>query len=235
MLRTIFFAAYFIVYLVLSLLFTIPLLFFKIIRRHDLAKGFIQARASEWGRLSIMMSGSRVVVNGRENIPSGNVLVIGNHQSNIDILVIIGYIPKLIGFIAKKELSYIPILNIWMKYIGCVFIDRKSMRKSAEAISEGAKKIREGNSMLIFPEGHRSKSSKMNAFKPGSLKLAAMSGAVILPVTISGSYKVLEEKNIIRPSEIKFTIHPPIDYKKLSKEEQDGLVQTLEKTISGSI
>lgn len=235
MVRTVFFSVFVIFYVLFSLVFMLPVIFYRITRQKDKVPLFIQKRASGWARILLKLSGCRVTVKGSENIPNGNFLIIGNHQSNFDILVVIANIPKLIGFIAKKELSYIPVFSFWMKQIGCLIIDRKNMKKASITISEGAARIMQGQSLVVFPEGHRSKSPVMAHFKPGSLKLASLSGATILPVTISGSYKAMEEKGLIKPADIKFTIHKPIDYSKLTEGGRESLLKDLEKTISAAI
>jgi 1-acyl-sn-glycerol-3-phosphate acyltransferase len=180
-------------------------------------------------------SGARVHIKGRENIPAGNALFIGNHQSNIDILLVLSSIQKVIGFIAKKELFSIPLLSFWMKYVGCILIDRKSMRKSALAIEKGAENLKKGASLVIFPEGHRSKGPTMASFKKGSLKLATMSGAMIVPMTISGTYHVYEEHNRIIPADVYLTIHPPIHTDNLTEEEKDGLSDRVEQIIKQAL
>ena len=132
------------------------------------------------------------------------------------------------GFIAKKELEKWPMISTWMKYINCIFMDRSNLRKSAEAIVMGTKLLKNGYSMVIFPEGTRSKGGPIKDFKAGSFKLATKSGSLIVPVTINGTYKLLEaNNNRIKGADIELVIHPAIDPQKLDKKELDTLNETV--------
>lgn len=185
---------------------------------------FIHKVTSNWAKFVIKACGAKVNIMGIENIPKDKtILFISNHQSNFDIPLLMSSIDIPKGFIAKKELETVPIISTWMKHINCVFMDRKNLRKSAEAIVQGIKILRSGYSMVIFPEGTRSKGNEIGDFKAGSFKLALKSNCVIVPLTINGTYKLLEETNRVKPAEVELIIHKPIDTKDLTKEEQDKL------------
>ncbi|WP_238883553.1 1-acyl-sn-glycerol-3-phosphate acyltransferase [Clostridium sp. YIM B02551] len=188
----------------------------------------------KWALSQIKYSGARVTVHGEENVPKDRgVLFISNHQGNFDIPLFIGYIDKPKGFIAKIELTKIPIVHIWMKYIDCVFMDRSSIRKSGEAIVEGIKLLKKGTSMVIFPEGTRSKGDKLGEFKAGSFKLATKSKVPIVPVTIKGSYKLMEQNGSkITPADVELFIHPMIETADLTKEELDELPKRVKNIIA---
>ena len=188
----------------------------------------------KWAISQIKYSGARVTVHGEENVPKDRgVLFISNHQGNFDIPLFIGYIDKPKGFIAKIELTKIPIVHIWMKYIDCIFMDRSSIRKSGEAIVDGIKLLKKGTSMVIFPEGTRSKGDKLGEFKAGSFKLATKSKVPIVPVTIKGSYKLMEQNgNKIRPADVELFIHPMIETADLTKEELDELPKKVKEIIA---
>lgn len=183
----------------------------------------------------IRLTGSTVEVIGVENIPEKNVLFISNHQSNFDIPLIIGYLPKLKGFIAKVELEKIPIISGWMKRLGCIFLDRNNKRKSVLAFKDGIEKLKNGETLVIFPEGTRSKGKEMGEFKKGSLQLALKSGVQIVPITINGSYKLLEEKNRIRKGHIKLIVHPPISTDFLTNEDKEELNDKIFNIIRESL
>ena len=199
-------------------------------------KGDIEGRAkyihkvtTNWAKSVMNLAGAKITVVGKENIPKGKTaLFVSNHQSNFDILFLMSSIDVPKGFIAKKELEKWPMISTWMKYINCIFMDRSNLRKSAEAIVMGTKLLKNGYSMVIFPEGTRSKGGPIEDFKAGSFKLATKSGSLIVPVTINGTYKLLEaNNNRIKGADIELVIHPAIDPKKLDKEELD----TLNKTV----
>lgn len=186
-----------------------------------------------WSKLVVKLSGSKLNITGTNNIPKDEaVLFVANHQSNFDIPVIMAAIDVPKGFIAKKELEKVPLVSFWMKYIRCIFMDRSNLRKSAEAIVEGINILKSGYSMVIFPEGTRSKGGPANEFKAGSFKLAIKSKVKIIPVTIDGSYKILEaNNNKIKASNVNLIIHEPIDVNTLSKEELANLHEHVQDVI----
>ncbi len=214
----------------LSLIMTIPFIFrVKYLEKQGRKAerdALVYKCANLWSNSLLKVAGVKVTVHGIENIPKNKtVLYIGNHQGNFDIPIYISQIPGLIGFIAKVELTKIPLIKTWMGFMKCVFMDRSNIRKSGEAIIQGIKNLKSGYSMVIFPEGTRSKKDQMGQFKTGSFKLASKSNRPIIPVTINGSYKIMEHGNgpWIKPSKVELYIHPMIDTTNLTKEELDLL------------
>lgn len=193
--------------------------------------------AKEWATSQLKASGATFHVDGKENIPKDEaVLFISNHQGNFDIAIFLSLIEKEKGYIAKSEILKIPLLRDWMKYLECIFMDRSDMRKSAESIIEGISKLKSGYSLVVFPEGTRSKGNKTGEFKAGSFKLATKSKATIVPVTINGSYKIMESNNNkIKPAEVFITIHPPIKTKELTGEEIVELPKKVENIICSAL
>ena len=192
----------------------------------------------KWALNRFKDTGSTVTVYGEENVPKDrNVVFISNHQSNLDIPVLMSQIPVPKGFVAKIELSKVPLLEYWMRGMHCVFMDRGDMKQSLKIILEGIELVKKGYSLVLFPEGTRSKSSKMGEFKAGGLKLATKPKATIVPVTIDGTYKIMEgnKNNKIVPTHVKLHIHEPIDTSKLSKEESAELSQRLHDIIESKI
>ena len=183
---------------------------------------FTYRLAQGWALSLIPITGSVVTVNGRENIPrSGGVCFVSNHCGYFDILLLLAYCNRPFGFIAKKELLFAPFLNIWIYMLGGLFIDRKNRGKALSTINKGVKRIKEGNGMIIFPEGHRSKGEGLLPFHPGSLKLATMAGAPIVPVAIKGSYEVYERNNrVIAGAPVTISFLEPIDTAGLPPEER---------------
>jgi len=169
---------------------------------------------------------------GKENLPKEACVFVANHQGLFDMIIAIAYLDRNIGFVAKKESSNIPIVSSWMKEMHCVFLDRKNTREAIKTINDAIENVKEGHSMFIFPEGTRSRSSRIGEFKRGSMRLAIKSEAPIVPITIDGAYKILEANNgKFTPEEVTFTIGEPIYTKGLSKEELDNLANTVRSTI----
>ena len=152
------------------------------------------------------------------------MLFVSNHQSNLDFVLLLAKLNKPVGFIAKVELEKIPLLRDWMRVINCLFMDRDDMRQQVKTIVEGINLLKSGKSMVVFPEGTRSKDGKMIDFKAGSFKLATKSKVPIVPVTIDGTFNALEGNgNKLIPGDINLYIHEPVHIDRLSKEEADSL------------
>lgn len=233
MLRTIWFYVGIILSLIFSLFGLIKIKYYEAKKRQEDRTIAIYKLTSKWAKFVMWLSGAKLTVHGLENLPKNEtVLFVGNHQSNFDIPIVMSSIPEPRGFIAKKELENWPIISMWMKYINCVFMDRSNMRKSAEAIVTGIQTLKSGYSMVVFPEGTRSKGKKVEEFKAGSFKLALKSKVKIVPITIDGSYKLLEANGKkIKSSDVNFYIHKPIDITKLSKEEISELNTTVRNIV----
>lgn len=201
------------------------------------ANAYIHKVASSWAMSQVRMSGAKVKVYGIENIPSDiTVLYVSNHQSNFDIALFMSFVDKPKGYISKIEMSKIPLLRTWMEYMGCVFMERGNLRKAAEAISQGIKLLQSGHSMVLFPEGTRSKGDHMNEFKAGAFKLATKAKVPIVPVTIKGSYKLMEQNNSkIKPAEVEMYIHPIVATDSLSREEELALPQRIKDIIQSKL
>ena len=198
---------------------------------------YIHQESSKWAGSFLKLSGAKVKVFGAENIPADiPVLFVSNHQSNFDIPLLMYHIDKPKGFIAKKELEKIPMISEWMNFMGCIFMDRSSLRKSASAIIDGIKILKSGQSLVIFPEGTRSKGGPIGEFKSGSFKLATKPKVPIVPVTINGSYKIMEGNgNKIKPADIELYIHEPIYTDNLSKEEEADLPKRVQDIVASKL
>jgi 1-acyl-sn-glycerol-3-phosphate acyltransferase len=189
--------------------------------------------AQFWGLSSVRIVGCKVTVSGRENIPrEGGVCFVSNHGSIFDILLVLAYIGRPFGFIAKKELSYVPFLNMWISLLGGFFIDRGNPRKALKTIESGVARIRAGKAMIIFPEGHRSRGHGLLPFHPGSLKLATRADAPIVPMAISGSYDVFERNHRVQSVPISVTFCKPINTADLKGGDRK---QVLSDTVYGVI
>ena len=200
----------------------------KILERDALVNSIVPL----WARYVFEITKSDVEVEGLEKLPKDRAVVfIANHQGLMDIPLLYGYTGKQMAFVAKIELSKIPLLSSWMKLLQCTFIDRKSMRASLQAINDAAANVSKGYSQMIFPEGTRSKGKPHIEFKPGSFKLAFKSKAPIVPVTIDGTWRIYEEKNRVMPAHVKMVIHDPIETENLTKEEMQELPAKVEKIV----
>ena len=236
MIRTIFYVIYIVLLLLSTLLYLVYYKILGILGLYEKREQAVHKWVARWAKSLVHATGGHVEIEGLDYLSNcKNVLFVSNHQSYFDILLLLGFIPKEKAFIAKIETQRIPIVSIWMKYIHCIFMDRKNLRQSLESIIKGISHLKSGHSLVIFPEGTRSKSSNMNNFKSGSMKLATKSNVWIVPITLDGSYKFFEEKNRISPANVKVIIHPPIDPTELTEEERKNLAKNLQKQIETKI
>jgi 1-acyl-sn-glycerol-3-phosphate acyltransferase len=233
--RTILFFTRLGIYLAGSLLIRIKLNNLKKKGHMEQAERLLHKSVMKWGKFTIDIIGGRVKVSGEENIPEGNCLFVANHQSDLDIPLMAAYIDKPMGFIAKKELLKVPVVSYWMKEMHCIFMDRDNIRESVKSINEGIDYLKNGFSMVIFPEGTRSKEIKMNEFKKGSMKLGIKADVPIVPVAINGTYKMWEENNKVRPADVTMKILKPVYAKDLPKEEQNNLAEIIQSIIEKEI
>ncbi|MEH7109446.1 MULTISPECIES: lysophospholipid acyltransferase family protein [Bacillaceae] len=190
-----------------------------------------------WSRTIMKITGSRVSVEGQEFIPDGPVVFVANHEGDFDVPSLLGYINKPFGFVSKMEVMKVPILSSWMEVMNCIFLDRRNRRQAVNSIREGAAMLKRGHSILIFPEGTRSKGGPISPFKTGSFHLAKDAGVPIVPISIKGTSDVFEKNNrFIRPATITITIGQPInpqvyanlDLKELAENVRQIVIRNLD-------
>jgi 1-acyl-sn-glycerol-3-phosphate acyltransferase len=204
----------------------------KKIKTPDEYKDVIHKVVNSWADHVLKVIGVKVDIIGIENIPKEECLFVSNHQGNADFLLLMAKLDKHLGFIAKKELLKIKIVSMWMKEMHCVFLDRDNIRESLKGINEGAENLKNGYSMVIFPEGHRSKSHKLGEFKKGSMKLAVKAGVPVVPLVVDNTFKVFEEKKgRLTKTKVTLSILKPIDVKTLTKEEKTDLAEIVREKI----
>jgi len=232
MAKTILIFAYFWFFLIFSAAFVPVILVLSLPGLGRLRKVFLGFFVPLWANQFLWLTGARVLVQGRGNIPRQNkVCFIGNHQSVFDILLILAHSGKIPGFIAKKELLYAPFLNFWMLAIHCVFIERRNPRKSIMSIERGVASLKKGYPMAIFPEGTRSRAGVVGDFKAGSFKLATKAGAIIVPVSMVDTYTLYEKEGRFRAGDVKVVFHTPIPTDSLTAEEKKALPERVRRII----
>lgn len=188
------------------------------------------------GRLLLATTGTRIHIEGKENIPVGKpYCFIGNHQAYADILVMMATTPEPVGFIAKASLKKVPIIRTWMLVLGCYFLRRNSLKDGMKAILYGADRVKRRRPMVIFPEGTRSKGPDMLPFRKGGVKLATKARALAIPVSIHGSYRILERRGWPCPTWIGVKFHPPVDTSTLKGPEEDALADRIRDTIQAGV
>jgi 1-acyl-sn-glycerol-3-phosphate acyltransferase len=212
MIKTIICFAYTVVTMLILIPIGIIVVVFSLLGLRRLIAALMYRVGQGWARLLIGIIGCKVTVMGRENIPRrGGVCFFSNHGSVFDIVLLLAYSGRLLGFVAKKELLFIPLLNIWIFVLGGLFINRKNPRKALKTINVGVARIKSGSAMIIFPEGHRSRGQGILPFRPGSFKLATQSEAVIVPVAITGTYDIFEKNYRVNSGPVSITFCKPVN------------------------
>ncbi len=173
---------------------------------------YLRSNYLEWSRFSLRLYGVKLEVRGKENIPDSRpLLVLANHQSFLDIPALVEALETPLGFVAKRELGSFPIVNLWMRRIGCVFIDRRNRLAAQKSLEQAGREIGE-HPMVLFPEGTRSRSGELLPIKLGGLRLAILSKAKVLPVFLDGTRAALEERKkgtTVFPARL--VVFPPMD------------------------
>lgn len=239
MIRFILIVIFLIIYLVLS----IPVFFAEWIigKFNPHARDISSLRIVQAGfKLVILISGVKLTVIGEENIPDDTaVLYIGNHRSYFDIVLTYARCKGLTGYVAKKEMLRIPLLSTWMKFLHCQFLDRSDIREGLKTILAAIEKIREGVSIMIFPEGTRSKNAselELLPFHEGSFKIATKSGCPIIPVCINHSSALFEDHfPHIRPAHVIIEYGKPIYPKELPREDQKFIGKYVQNVIAETL
>lgn len=186
-----------------------------------------------WAKLILFVSRIKVSVNGLSNIdPSASYIYMCNHQSNFDIPVLLSCIPVQFRWLAKAELFKIPIFGRSMRAAGYISIDRFNRASAIESISEAAKKIKHGASVMIFPEGTRSIDGKIRPFKKGGFVLAVDAGVPIIPIVLRGTRSIMPKGRLrINPGHVYMDIQKPIDTSDYTRESKDDLIERVRTVI----
>ena len=188
-----------------------------------------------WSRGILKVTGVTLTVEGLENIPKeGPCVFVGNHRSYYDIPLLLASLDKPHGILAKEELEKIPLLNRWMKLLGCVFVQRDDLRASVRALNDATAIVESGRSFVIFPEGTRYKGEEggVGEFKSGAFRIAVKTGAPVVPVALTGARALFENNgNRCHPGRVHICILPPIQTAGMSKAEQKQLPEAVRQTI----
>ena len=192
--------------------------------------------AKYWSKCMAWITFVKVTVEGRENVDKGTSYVfVANHQGAYDIFAIYGWLGHNFVWMMKKSLEKIPLVGWACKCAGHIFVDRSSPSAIKNTMESAEKMLKQGRSVVAFPEGTRSRTGKLGVFKRGAYMLATEFNLPVVPITIDGSYDVMPINHILpRPGHIKLTIHKPIyagaeghDLRKLIDESREAIASSL--------
>jgi 1-acyl-sn-glycerol-3-phosphate acyltransferase len=218
--------------LLLTLFTSVVTLFWTLILRRDAAS--VQGFAAWWARSICTAAGVAVSVSGTEKLDSGKPYIFAaNHQSQFDIFALQGFLGVDFRWMAKKELFQVPIWGPAMRKAGYIPVDRSRGRQALKSLGEAALKIAAGTSVIIFPEGTRTKDGIMQDFKAGAMVLAIKSGVDIVPVAIKGTYEILPKgKLLMNPGNVTISVGKPIATKNRTSKDKHALAKILQKEVA---
>ena len=205
---------------------------------NEAERAYILKATDRWGNHLVKTFDVTLQVEGKENLPAhGPVIFAANHQGYADIVISCAVLNRFqFGFVAKENLSKIPLYGKWIKDIRSVMLEREDARASLRAINEGIGLLEKGFSLLVFPEGTRSRQKAMSRFRRGSLRLATKPGVPVVPITINGTHRIFEDTGVLRKgATVDFIIHPPIETKNMDKAEANRLTETVEEIIGNAL
>ncbi len=179
-----------------------------------------------WSVVFLWVPPMRYSVEGRDHVqPGEQYFFLANHLSNFDIPLLFRAIPTPIRYLAKKELYKIPVFAQALNVTGMVKIDRGAGATSYAAINEGvAKAKKNGYSLIVFPEGTRSRDGALHPFKKGAFRMAIMTGLPVVPVTVNGTWEVWPPgSKLFYKGDAQVVIHEPIPTAGMDVKDIDAL------------
>jgi len=193
--------------------------------------------ARMWGRLFCQLCFVRVKVYGLEKLqPKQSYVFALNHQSMFDIFVVYGWFPFIFKWMMKSELRKIPLVGKACDAAGHVFINRSNAIEAKRCLEKAEAQLKNGVSLVVFPEGTRTKTGEMGRFKRGAFRVATDLALPIVPVTLKGSYERLHRNTFnVTPGTIELHIHQPIDVVPYFPDNSAELIQKTYDVISSAL
>ncbi|NME06403.1 1-acyl-sn-glycerol-3-phosphate acyltransferase [Psychrobacillus sp. BL-248-WT-3] len=190
----------------------------------------------KWASGVLKRTKSEFTVEGLENLPEGPVLFVSNHEGNFDIPTLLTHIPKPFGFISKIEIKKVPLVAKWMEEMNCVFLDRTNRKSSYRSIQDTVTHLQNGHSILMFPEGTRSKGQGIGAFKSGFVRIAKDADVPIVPIAIHGTSNIMEKNNNkISPAHVQISILPSYSKETIQVSNSEQIKEDLHIIIANKI
>jgi 1-acyl-sn-glycerol-3-phosphate acyltransferase len=204
----------------------------------DRSGGLYHWHARLWSRIAILLAGVRIEVAGTEKIPADTpVIFMSNHQGNFDIHALFRAIPRRFSWIAKEELFKVPVFGHSMARAGYIPLDRGAGgRRALKSMDKAAALIREGRSVVVFPEGTRTQDGSLLDFKQGGFLLAGKAGVPIVPITINGSMRINPRNRLeLYPGTIRIRFADPIPTAGAAGKDRERLMEEVRKAIDGGL
>ncbi|MFL5321071.1 MAG: lysophospholipid acyltransferase family protein [Myxococcaceae bacterium] len=198
----------------------------------DWGAGMWLAREA-WAPPQLFLARADLKISGQQNVdPKRPTIYVCNHQSTIDIIVLLRAIPMDFKFIAKASLRWVPFLGWYLWLAGHVLVDRGNSQRAIASLDKAARRIQNGISIVVFGEGTRSSDGKILPFKKGPFLLALKAGVAVVPVTIEGSWRVMPKNSWdVKPGTIHVKIGEPIDASKFALEQREEFIRKVRDVI----
>ena len=205
----------------------------------ETVRQLVKKHIPHWSKGILNVTGVRLSVEGLDNIPKdGPCVFVANHRSYYDIPLLLAGLDEPYGILAKEELGKIPLLNRWMKLLGCVFVQRDDVRASVRALNDATAIVESGRSFIIFPEGTRNKGEELSLlpFHNGSFKIAEKTGCPIIPMSLNNTCDIFEGHfPFIKKTHVILEYGKPIYPKELDKDEKKRIGEYCSNIISETI
>jgi 1-acyl-sn-glycerol-3-phosphate acyltransferase len=160
-----------------------------------------------WGPSGLRVAGAALEVRRLAPLPEGPAIFASNHESALDIWAVVAAIPRSVRFVAKRELFRIPVFGWYLRLGGHVEVDRRDHARAVASLSRAARRVREGTSLIVFPEGTRSRDGRVQAFKKGPFVIAEEAGVPVVPVAVVGAGRVTPKRVLeVHPGTIRVTV-----------------------------
>jgi 1-acyl-sn-glycerol-3-phosphate acyltransferase len=207
----------------------IPLLIYAAIRGNA---DMVYRIGTLGARMALWLAGARLEIRGLDQISSHRAVVfMANHQSNCDPPALLAVLPPVLVLV-KKEFFRVPILGRGMVACGFIPVDRRNREQALEAVEKGVQALKAGKSFLVYPEGTRSPDGRLQRFKKGVFVMAIKAGAPIVPISVSGSNKIMPKgKFVIRPGRVRITFHEPVATEGSAIGDRQSIIDRVRQAI----
>ena len=186
-----------------------------------------------WGWTIYAGAWSRIVQRGFDVFTWDQpCILMANHESYLDVPALIAVLPSPVRFVARKEVFKTPIMGQAMRATGQISIDRSNRDQAIESLSRAARQISNGRTVLVFPEGTRSKDGEIQSFKKGGFMLALEAQVPIIPVGVSGTRGLVPRGEWrFQPGVVGVAMGEPIETKGLTVEDREALMGSVRDAL----
>jgi 1-acyl-sn-glycerol-3-phosphate acyltransferase len=190
-----------------------------------------------WAPMLLGAAGAKLDLEGADRIDwSRPQVLVANHESMIDVPVLVRAVPVPLRFMLKRELATMPFIGWYARLMGMVFIDRGNARDAKRKLDDAVGKLREGATLIAFPEGTRSKDGTVGPFKAGALQVALEAGVPVVPVAIEGAGAILAPSGFrVRPGTIRVRFGAPIETAGMQAQDRNVIAQRAREAITGML